>query len=107
MVPLSEDDRPTLHLLVDGKPISFEQLKLALASHHADELLAGLCQDQVHRWRLGEPVRTEQYFAAFPILAYDPERMLALIYGEVMVRLQMGEDPSLYDYQKRFPELAE
>ena len=101
------DPHPTPHLLKDGKPLGLEELKKVLAPLHPDELLRGLRLDQDNRWHLGEPVRLETYFQAFPILTYDPDRMLVLIYGEVMLRLHLGQEPELPDYQKRFPELAE
>lgn len=101
------DTRPTPPLLVNGNPIPFADLKPALADLAPEELLRGLRLDQNNRWQLGQPVRVEDYFQAFPILTYDPDCMIVLIFGEVMVRLQLGDEPALADYQHRFPELGD
>lgn len=101
------DTRPTPPLLVVGKPIAFAELKVALNGLASEELLRGLRLDQNNRWQLGQPVAVERYFEAFPVVTHDPDSMIVLIFGEAMVRLQIGEEPALADYQKRFPDLAE
>jgi eukaryotic-like serine/threonine-protein kinase len=63
--------------------------------------------DQQERWSTGERVPAENYFCLWPELAEDGERACDLIYGEFLLREQLGETPPLDEYQKRFPKHAE
>jgi serine/threonine protein kinase/tetratricopeptide (TPR) repeat protein len=59
------------------------------------------------RWRRGECVRVEDYLARDPGLAADSERLLDLIYHEVVLREEAGEPLCAADYYRRFPALAD
>lgn len=65
-----------------------------------------LLVDQRRRKRHGEPFHAEYYLSRHPALRGDPEGLLDLIYNEVLLREQLGEAPTLAEYQVRFPELA-
>ena len=63
--------------------------------------------DQRRRSQRGESFHAEFYLEQRPGLADDPERLLDLIYNELVLREQRGESPTMAEYQARFPHLAE
>jgi WD40 repeat protein len=67
----------------------------------------GLRADQRRRWRAGDPIAVEAYLASHPSLEADTESVLDLIYNEVVLRAERGEQPTLAEYERRFPALAE
>ena len=68
------------------------------------QLAAVLRVDQAERWHAGERVPVESYLMRFPAVS---ELALELIYGECLVREELGETLSLAEYQQRFPQFAE
>jgi serine/threonine-protein kinase len=66
-----------------------------------------LLNDQRQRWRRGERVLAEAYRDQVPGLAEDAEGFLDLIYGEVVLREQLGELIDPEEYGRRFPEHAD
>jgi serine/threonine-protein kinase len=71
------------------------------------EIAEVLAADQWHRWHAGERISLEDYFARHPVLASDPAAVLLLVYGELMVREELGETPSPEPYLARFPQCAD
>ena len=65
-----------------------------------------LRHDQCDRWRSGQQVRVETYFDSLGELRAAAEEALVLICGEVHLRRELGQAPSLEEYQRRFPDLA-
>lgn len=63
--------------------------------------------DQRARWQSGERVLVEFYLATLPPEQVSPETILDLVYAEVMLREELGEQPQLAEYQRRFPQHAE
>jgi eukaryotic-like serine/threonine-protein kinase len=68
--------------------------------------LVALLEDQRQRWRLGQRVPVEAYLEQQAALRDDADRLLDLIYQEVLLRGQAGEMPQLDEYLGRFPQLA-
>ena len=68
---------------------------------------AALRVDQHERWRIGERVPAADYLRDFPALRGDPEAALELIYGEFLLREELGEAPTPGEYQRAYPEYAE
>jgi serine/threonine protein kinase/Tfp pilus assembly protein PilF len=66
-----------------------------------------LALDQWRRWHSGQRVPAEDYLARFPHVAAAPEAALELIYGEMLVREELGEHPAAEEYLARFPLWAE
>jgi tRNA A-37 threonylcarbamoyl transferase component Bud32 len=66
-----------------------------------------LAADQWQRWHAGEGVCVEDYFARHPVVATDPAAALLLVYGEFLVREELGESPSLDAYLASFPQCAD
>jgi hypothetical protein len=69
--------------------------------------LAALLTDQRRRWQQGDCVRVETYIARYPTLNRNKEDLLDLIYHEMVLREDDGQDLSLIDYSDRFPSLRE
>ena len=59
-----------------------------------EELLERICNDQVRRWRRGQRVPAETYLSMYPRLRDDDEAAFELIYGEYLLREELGETPS-------------
>ncbi len=72
-----------------------------------DEVLERICNDQVRRWRKGQRVPAETYLAMHPRVRDDDEAAFELIYGEYLLREELGEAPSGEELNWRFPRYAE
>jgi serine/threonine protein kinase len=70
------------------------------------QLLACVRVDLQQRWQAGERVPAEAYFRDFPALQEDRESALVLVYGEFLLREQLGEAPAPEEYLRRFPQDA-
>ena len=68
---------------------------------------AVLRADQFKRWQHGQRVLAEAYLEHFPELRADEEAALDLIYSEVVLREERGEQPQLEEYVRRFPQQQE
>jgi predicted Ser/Thr protein kinase len=62
--------------------------------------------DQSQRWRQRSGLPSELYFSLVPELLADEEEALVLIGGEVHLRREAGEQPTVEEYQRRFPQLS-
>ena len=71
------------------------------------ELLEHLCNDQVRRWRAGQRVPAEAYLSLHPGIRDDGEATFELIYGEFLLREEMGDSPPREEFHWRFPQFAE
>src|SRR5262245_6322156 len=69
-------------------------------------LLPLLLEDQRRRWQFGGRALVETYLAQHPALRDDTDRLLDLIYNEVLLRERAGEAPQLAEYLARFPQFA-
>jgi WD40 repeat protein len=73
----------------------------------AEQALAVLRYDQCQRWRAGERVPAERYLHTYSVLKTDPDQAFVLIYGEFLLRQELGETPTLDEYLQRFPDWAD
>src|SRR5262249_48327357 len=62
-----------------------------------------LAEEMAQRWRRGERPRAEEYLALHPELVARPEAALELIYEEVYLRQEGGEEAAA-DLVRRFPQ---
>jgi WD40 repeat protein len=69
--------------------------------------LEELLEEQSRHWRQGQGRPVEDYLSRQPTLGQDIEVVLDLVYHEVLLRRQRGELPSLAEYRRRFPQMAE
>ena len=58
------------------------------------QVAAALRVDQRERWRIGDRVPAADYLRDWPALRGDPEAALEVIYGELLLREEMGEAPA-------------
>jgi serine/threonine protein kinase/tetratricopeptide (TPR) repeat protein len=65
-----------------------------------------LLDQQSRRWHEGRPWFVETYLERQPELGDDPEKVVDLIYHEIVLRGECGEPPQLEEYLERFPQLA-
>lgn len=75
--------------------------------HRHTARLAELTREQITRWNAGDCVRVEDLLRQHTDLADDPAAVLDLIYSEVLLREDRGEQPSDTEYSARFPELSD
>jgi serine/threonine protein kinase/WD40 repeat protein len=68
--------------------------------------LALLLEDQRRRWLEGERVLAETYLEQHPDLRGDEDAVVDLLYHEILLRREAGEQPELHEYEERFPDLA-
>jgi serine/threonine-protein kinase len=69
-----------------------------------EEALGVLRFDQCQQWRAGVRIPAEFYVQSFTVLRTDPDQALVLIYGEYLLRQELGESPALDEYVRRFPD---
>ena len=69
-------------------------------------LAASLREDQRVRWQRGDAVCVEDYLEQNPSLQADTEAVLELIWNELVLRRQRGEEPEADDYLQRFSRYA-
>jgi serine/threonine protein kinase/lipoprotein NlpI len=65
---------------------------------------ACFAQEMSNRWRRGEPIRVEEYLACHPGLSNQPEFAIRLIYEELCVRRELGDEAPSEEYFLRFPQ---
>src|SRR5262249_11859125 len=59
------------------------------------------------RWLLGERPPAEVYLGEFFHLQHGDEHALDLVFGEYLLRQELGERPAIEDYAGRFPRFAD
>ncbi|HKB41735.1 MAG TPA: hypothetical protein VKD72_35245, partial [Gemmataceae bacterium] len=70
-------------------------------------VLRRACAELERRLRAGEDCHAEQFLAAYPALASDPDFALELIQAELLVRKALGQAGSLDEWLQRFPQWRE
>src|SRR6516225_7421925 len=73
----------------------------------ASQLAAALAADQHENWHHGKRTPAEVYLQHYPMVSSDEEAACDLVYGEFLLRQELGEAPSLQEYLDRFPRLAD
>jgi hypothetical protein len=63
------------------------------------------CSELRSGLRAGEDTRVEDLLTRYPLLTAYDEAVLELIHAEVMTRNELGQRPSLEEWQERFPRL--
>jgi serine/threonine-protein kinase len=67
---------------------------------------AVLAVDQWQRWHAGQRLPAEEYLRRCPVLTGDSDAALEVIYGEFLVRRDLGEPVEPAEYLARFPQFA-
>lgn len=76
------------------------QLQVVQPRHVA----AILRMDQRFRWHQDDPLPAERYLKDFPAVAADADASFDLIYGEFLLREELGDEPECKDFLERFPD---
>ncbi len=69
-----------------------------------EQVVRILSVDQWERWQQGERVPAEAYLQMHPGLAGAPEEAFDLVYGEFLLREELGEQPTIDHFLQRFPQ---
>jgi serine/threonine protein kinase/tetratricopeptide (TPR) repeat protein len=72
-----------------------------------DALIEHLIQEMTQRWRAGERPVAEEYLARHPELWQHPGAATELIYEELCLRQEHGEDAAVEGILRRFPQWRE
>ncbi len=62
--------------------------------------------DQYERWLGGERIPAETYEPLLPGDSGRDQALCDIVYGEYLLREQLGERPAIDEYQRRFPAVA-
>jgi WD40 repeat protein/serine/threonine protein kinase len=84
-------------------PPSLQSLMDQLRSAPRAAVSTLLRADQRKRWLRGERLLTETYLGQLPVIQDDHETAIDLIFGEIGLREEHGEDPKEEEYLRRFP----
>jgi WD40 repeat protein/tRNA A-37 threonylcarbamoyl transferase component Bud32 len=68
--------------------------------------IEAILDQQSGSWNRGEPVAVEHLLDQWNELNRDADVVLDLIYHEVLLRQRRGETPTVDEYRRRFPQLA-
>ena len=85
---------------------ALDELGRSPTTGNFDRLVAILHTAQRESWTRGERSQVELLLDRYPALHDSPDHMIDLIYGEFLVRIEMGEKPTAEEYARRFPHFA-
>lgn len=71
------------------------------------DLLAEIRADQRAQWEAGRRVSVQALLARHPALEQDEDAAIDLIYGEILLREELGEAVDWDQYRREFPQFAE
>src|SRR5439155_4709787 len=101
-----EPDERLQQLWRQGQRPDLGQFLAAAGKLSPVEVLAVLLADQRCSWETGERLAAEKYLVLSPALHADLECTIQLLYGEFLLREELGEAPNLEEYVERFPAYA-
>src|SRR5437870_2636959 len=79
--------------------MSFDESGTSISS-----LVDRLADELARRWHAGERVVVEEYLTLYPELAKRPEAAAELIYEELCLRQETGQEQATEDLLRRFPQ---
>jgi tRNA A-37 threonylcarbamoyl transferase component Bud32 len=85
---------------------NWSHLRAQLAGLDNAGLLALLRADQRRCWQAGQRLLAEAYRRRLPRLQQDDQLFLDLVWSEYLLREELGESPTLAEYEQRFPQFA-
>jgi hypothetical protein len=71
------------------------------------QIAAAIGVDQYERWQRGERPLAEEYLPLVPPGPEQSQAICDIIYGEYLMREQLGQHPQIGEFRERFPEHAE
>ena len=84
-----------------------DELGRSRTTGNFDRLVTLLHTSQHESWTRGERLQVELLLGRYPALHDSPEHAIDLIYGEFLVRSELGEKPTAEEYASRFPHFAD
>lgn len=66
-----------------------------------------ILERQQRSWNDDDPISIEMFLAETPVLREQSSAIVDLIYAEILLREQRGENPSKEEYVSRFPNLSD
>jgi serine/threonine protein kinase/Tfp pilus assembly protein PilF len=88
---------------LSGPPSSRRSALGPTASGEAGALAVRLAGEMAERWRRGEQPPAEEYLTRHPPLREQPEAALLLIYEEICLRQELGQEVTPGELVSRFP----
>jgi serine/threonine protein kinase len=86
---------------IDPNWFKFQLASLRVAGEGLDPAFLAEMRE---RWKSGERPLAEEFLARQPSLLHQPEAALELIYEEICLRDERGEQPAADDLVRRFPQ---
>ncbi len=77
------------------------------ASAPLTDIVANVCARQRSDWIAGRQLPAETYLDRHPDLQDDTDATLDLIYNEIVIREELGDQATLQEFVARFPQLSE
>lgn len=78
-----------------------------IASMTSNETVEALCREMAESWHSGERIAAEAYLARIPESLENTEDAVRLVYEEICLRQEVGEEVDASDLAARFPQWAE
>src|SRR5438445_513849 len=70
----------------------------------ADSLVNQMAGEMAERWRAGERPRAEEFLSRHPELCGQPDAVVRLIYEEICLRQEIGQEGASIEVVQRFPQ---
>jgi len=87
-----------------GQPPDVREFLQQVGNVSPDQAVRILSVDQWHRWQQGDRVPAEVYLQMHPGLAGNQDDAFDLVYGEFLLREELGEQPAIDHFIHRFPQ---
>jgi len=94
------------HLWRQGRQPDLARFLKERAALSPDQVAAVVAIDQYERWLIGERIPAEDYLPLLPEGEGHDQAACDIIYGEYLLREQLGEHPQLDEFRERFPAQA-
>jgi serine/threonine protein kinase len=88
----------------DGRQPDLLPFVAAAGELSPSQLVDVIRVDQRERWCIGERVPAAAYLRIYPFVGSDPDAAIELIYGEFLLREELGEAPELAEYAGTYPQ---
>ncbi|MFO0864592.1 MAG: FHA domain-containing serine/threonine-protein kinase [Gemmataceae bacterium] len=106
-IDLHPGDRIEAGKTVFRVEVSANPSKVAATGRDGEENLDVICDRQRSDWERGDRKMAEAYMELLSPPLRTPEAKLELIAGEAAMRQKRGEKPTLEEYRRRFPSMAD
>jgi eukaryotic-like serine/threonine-protein kinase len=88
----------------DGRRPDLAPFVEAASALSPSQLVDVIRVDQRERWSIGDRVSAAAYLRDFSLVRSHPEAAFELVYGEFLLREELGEAPALAEYVRAYPQ---